>query len=135
MASADGRARRTTRQKTLIHDAVDEAVFRSAQDIHEVLRAADQRVGMATVYRNLQSLADAGMVDTVTDDDGATLYRHCEQHHHHHLICRRCLRAVEIDAPAVEQWIGRTAADHGFVEVAHTVEVFGVCPECAREER
>ena len=54
--------------------------------------------------------------------------------HHHHLLCRNCGKAVEVEAPAVETWAARTASEHGFTEVAHTVEIFGLCPECTAKK-
>ncbi|TXQ91463.1 transcriptional repressor, partial [Escherichia coli] len=62
---------------------------------------------------------------------GEVLYRACTRTHHHHLICRSCGRTVELEAAAVEQWAGRVAAAHGFVEPEHVVDIFGLCAECA----
>jgi Fur family ferric uptake transcriptional regulator len=47
-------------------------------------------------------------------------------------VCRSCGRAVEVEGPAVESWADRVAAQNGFVDVSHTLEIFGTCPECAR---
>ena len=60
-------------------------MFLSAQQIHAELEEEGTKVGLATVYRNLQSLAEADLVDTVRSDDGEALYRLCtnEGHHHH----------------------------------------------------
>jgi Fur family ferric uptake transcriptional regulator len=110
-------------------DEVDE--FRSAQELHDLLKHRGDSVGLTTVYRTLQSLADAGEVDVLRTDDGESVYRRCSDGHHHHLVCRVCGKAVEVECPAVEKWAEAIAADHGFVNVAHTVEVFGTCAECA----
>ncbi|MSZ78104.1 MAG: transcriptional repressor, partial [Actinobacteria bacterium] len=50
--------------------------------------------------------------------------------HHHHLVCRGCGRTVEVEGPAVERWTGSIAAEHGFADVSHTLEIFGTCPAC-----
>lgn len=105
--------------------------FRGAQDLHAALRDEGQRISLATVYRHLQALADASEVDVLHTAEGESLYRRCSPEHHHHLICRNCGITVEVDAPPVEAWAVRAAADHGFTEVAHSVEVFGLCPRCA----
>ncbi len=104
--------------------------FRSAQAMHDLLRTRGEKVGLATVYRTLQSLAEAGEVDVLRAADGDVVYRRCSPVHHHHLVCRDCGRTVEIEGPAVERWADRTAAAHGFTEVSHTVEIFGRCPAC-----
>lgn len=107
--------------------------FRSAQELHALLRAEGEAVGLTTVYRTLASLAEAGEVDAIAREDGETVYRLCAgPTHHHHLVCRECGRTVEVEGPAVERWASRVAAEHGFAEVSHTIEIFGRCPACAR---
>ncbi len=124
---------RTTRQRTAILDALTEAdEFRSAQQWHEIMSRAGDRIGLATVYRNLQAMADSGDVDSVRDEAGEVLYRLCHDvgSHHHHLRCRECGTAVEIDGPAVESWASTVGAEHGFSDIDHTVELTGVCEAC-----
>src|SRR5690606_30346452 len=95
---------RVTRQRTAIREALAEAdEFGSAQRWHESLSRAGESIGLATVYRNLQALAETGEVDAVMTDDGQSLYRLCGDQggHHHHLRCRVCGAAVEIEGPGV----------------------------------
>ncbi|MFC9246386.1 Fur family transcriptional regulator [Streptomyces sp. NPDC057136] len=124
---------RSTRQRAAVAAALDEvAEFRSAQELHDVLKHRGDSVGLTTVYRTLQSLADAGEVDVLRTAEGEAVYRRCSTgDHHHHLVCRMCGKAVEVEGPAVEQWAETIAAQHGYVNVAHTVEIFGTCADCA----
>ncbi|MEV5704098.1 Fur family transcriptional regulator [Actinoallomurus sp. NPDC052274] len=109
--------------------------FRSAQDIHAELRNRGERIGLTTVYRQLQVLSADGAVDTLRDESGETLYRRCETSaHHHHVTCRSCGRSVEVEGRAIERWAARVAAEAGFTDVDHTVEIFGRCPDCAAED-
>jgi len=122
---------RPTRQRTAVSSVLAELTdFRSAQDIHDVLRRRGEAVGLTTVYRTLQVLADAGEVDVLRTDDGESVYRQCSAGHHHHLVCRTCGRTVEVAGPAVERWAEKVAAEHGFTDVRHTLEVFGTCADC-----
>ena len=131
-----GPAVRSTRQRAAVAALLDElAGFRSAQEVHDLLRHRGERVGLTTVYRTLQSLADSGDVDVLRSGDGEVTYRRCSAGHHHHLVCRACGRTVEVDGPAVERWARAVADGHGFVDVSHTVEIFGTCGECARPRR
>jgi Fur family ferric uptake transcriptional regulator len=123
---------RVTRQRRAVSSALDDIDgFRSAQQIHELLRTRGDKVGLTTVYRTLQTMADAQEVDVLRADDGEALYRQCSTGHHHHLVCRDCGRTVEVEGPAVEHWADRVAAAHGFSDVSHTLEIFGVCGGCA----
>ena len=128
---------RSTPQKRALSAVLEEADgFLSAQDLHAELRARGQRVGLTTVYNQLRALADAGQVDSLRAEDGEALYRRCgSDEHHHHLVCRACGRTVEVAQRSVERWAARVAAAEGFVDVAHTVEVVGTCPDCARLHR
>lgn len=123
---------RSTRQRAAITELLDSLdEFRSAQELHDELRRRGEGIGLTTVYRTLQSLATAGLVDTLRTDTGESVYRRCSEHHHHHLVCRLCGSTVEVVGGPVEVWAAEIAAQNGFSDVSHTVEVFGVCGECA----
>lgn len=127
---------RVTKQGAVVRDVLRTLDgFRSAQDVFAAIRAEGGTVGLATVYRHLQGLADTGEADVIRGASGETTYRLCGEtetsHHHHHLVCRSCGRAVEVEGKAVEAWAAQVARDAGYVAVEHTVEVFGLCAECA----
>ncbi|GAA4818409.1 MULTISPECIES: Fur family transcriptional regulator [Tomitella] len=123
---------RATKQRSAITAMLEEITdFRSAQDLHDELRRRGAAISLTTVYRTMQSLVDSGEVDVLRTDTGESVYRRCSSGHHHHLVCRRCGYTVEIDGPTVEAWTRTVAAEHGFTEPGHTLEVFGVCSECA----
>lgn len=133
MADIDRRpAPRATRQRAAVAAALAEAGgFLSAQQLHEQLRAMGDRVGLTTVYRTLQALADAGEVDVLRTAQGEARYRRCRlTGHHHHLVCRRCGRAVEVEGPDIEAWAKAVARRHKFTDVNHVAEVFGICADC-----
>ena len=131
--SSEATPRRVTRQRVALVDLLGELDdFRSAQDLHALLRDRGEGVGLATVYRTLQSLVDEGQLDVLRKDDGEASYRRCSPVHHHHLVCRSCRRTVEVTDPPVERWAERVAAEHGFADVDHQLEVFGTCGACAR---
>ena len=123
---------RSTRQRSAISALLDESKgFRSAQDLHAELRDKGDAIGLTTVYRTLQSMADAGAVDVLRTDSGELIFRKCPDSHHHHLVCRTCGFTVEVEEPKVEEWARRAGRAHGFTEVVHSVELFGLCAECA----
>lgn len=132
MTAADTTMVRNTRQRAAVSALLRELEgFHSAQELHAMLRERGARVGLTTVYRTLQGLADSGEVDVMRPPGGEHLYRRCSQGHHHHLVCRSCGRTVEVEGPAVESWASRVAAAHGYVDVSHTLEIFGTCPDCS----
>ena len=122
---------RSTRQRSAVAALLEDlGEFRGAQQIHQLLAAQGSPVGLSTVYRTLQAMADAGELDQI-QTDGEVLYRRCSSRHHHHLVCRACGLTEEVEGPAVERWADRVAAEHGFSDVSHTLEIFGRCHGCA----
>ena len=127
-----GASRRATRQGAAIAAALrGSPSFRGAQEIHAELRAAGQPIGLTTVYRHLQRLADDGEVDVLRQPDGEVVYRYCRSDaHHHHIVCRVCGASAETECPELSGWADRVATALGYSDVSHAVEVFGVCPAC-----
>ena len=129
MTSTDPQPLRPTRQRIAVTEALasfDD--FRSAQQIHELQDRRGAKVGLATVYRTLQRLSESHEVDMLRTEDGEAVYRRCSGTHHHHLVCRVCGATVEVEGPAVESWTTAMAAEHGYADVSHTLEIFGTCP-------
>ncbi|MFV0428972.1 MAG: Fur family transcriptional regulator [Arachnia sp.] len=128
--SRRGEQRRTT-QQAAVRAALEEADgFISAQELHQRINHDGTAAGLATVYRQLNTLADSGYADTI-QVPGGQLFRACAPGgHHHHLVCEDCGKAVEI-VPPDEEWIDHAAADNGFTVTRHIVEVFGRCAECS----
>jgi Fur family ferric uptake transcriptional regulator len=126
---------RSTRQGGAVRDALNAAGgFCSAQDVYATLRANGDAVGLSTVYRHLQTLVDAGLVDVIHTPEGETTYRYCGEPgpgHHHHLVCRSCGRTEAVEGRAIERWAGEVAERYGYTDVDHTVELFGRCPKCS----
>ncbi|HEX2810758.1 MAG TPA: Fur family transcriptional regulator [Kineosporiaceae bacterium] len=123
---------RSTRQRAAVAALLDGLTeFRSAQEIHDLLRHQGERIGLTTVYRSLQILAASGQIDVLRGPDGEISYRQCSAGHHHHLVCRDCGKTVEIDLPDLEKTAARVARENGFADVAHTLEIFGTCAACS----
>ena len=133
---------RITRQSSAIEQALREADgFRTAQELFDAVRASGHKIGLTTVYRHLNLLAELGSADIVHRADGEAQFRLCRtqadsdgtdpaaEPHHHHVVCRVCGRSEQVSAPEVEEWAERVAVAAGYTEVTHTVEVFGLCPQ------
>ena len=122
---------RQTRQRAAIRALFTNSdEFRTAQQVHTDLIDAVDKVGLATVYRTLQTMAEAAELDAVRSPEGEMTYRACSSGHHHHLICRNCGTAVEIEATAVESWAAKVASQYGFRDAGHELEMFGLCQDC-----
>lgn len=123
---------RNTWQRDAVRSALNDTHgFVSAQQLHETLQESGSPVGLATVYRTLKRLEEAGEADALQSPDGENLFRSCvTTGHHHHLICRVCGTTRELSATVVEEWTQRVAKEHGFRDIEHIVDLFGVCEDC-----
>lgn len=126
-------ATRHTWQRAAVRELLENcAEFRTAQQIHDMLKESGAKIGLATVYRALQAMTEAGEVDVLRTQDGEATYRKCSSGHHHHLVCRSCGYSIEIAAKPVEAWAAQVAKANGFTEVGHEVEMYGLCSDCSK---
>ncbi len=124
--------RRKTRQLELVHRALhQETDFLSAAEVYAKLQATGAKIGLATVYRNLNTLAGDGVLETIKTPDGTALYRECESlEHHHHLRCRNCGRTEDFVLDGLEDQLEKVAQRLGFSKVNHLLELDGLCSQC-----
>ena len=119
--------RRTEQREAIVEALRDCETAVTAQELHRRLEG----VGLATVYRNLQRLAEVGEADAVRRETGEQAFLLCGGGHHHHLTCRQCGRVEQVRECELESWAGAVASRHGFREVEHRVELLGLCATCA----
>jgi Fur family ferric uptake transcriptional regulator len=125
--------KRNTKQRQLVIDALAScADFITSQQLHRNMESAGITIGLATVYRTLQTLAAEDRADQLRLPDGELGYRICSPRHHHHLTCRECGATLEISAERIERWVDSIAEEHDFTDLDHVVEIIGVCLPCQK---
>ena len=108
---------------------------RSAQEIHDAVRAGGARIGIASVYRTLEGLGELGLVQRVDLGDGVSRFERAEPDgdHHHHLVCGDCGKVEPFEDPALEAAIAGIAGGRGYDVAAHDVVLRGACGDCRAE--
>jgi Fur family ferric uptake transcriptional regulator len=106
----------------------------SAQEIHDQLRATGRSVGLASVYRAIELLANLKLVHRV-DVDGTACYEPADPSgdHHHHAICDRCGKLAVFEDPELERVLGLVGARLGYDVGDHDVVLRGACPDCSAQ--
>jgi Fe2+ or Zn2+ uptake regulation protein len=104
-------------------------------DILSRARRVYPKVGLTTVYRTMELLADLGLVRRIHTEDGCHSYALRGADHGHHLICRSCKQVVEFEGCDLSPIIGAVAERTGFAIQDHWLELFGVCPRCQMRAR
>ncbi len=123
---------RQTRQRTAIRDAIKDAG--APVSPKEILILAQSRLaglGMATVYRTLKLLAEAGVVQPVEIPGESPRYELAGKAHHHHFYCRPCGRVFEVEGCPGDF---ADLAPKGFTLDGHELVLFGSCDKCTKEE-
>lgn len=104
----------------------------SAADLHELVKRKHREIGIATIYRTLKLLVEAGLAREIDLGDGTVRFEHSYRHEHHdHLICTKCGRLIEAVDSRIEELQEELAKQHGFVPDHHSLRIFGTCARCA----
>jgi Fur family ferric uptake transcriptional regulator len=104
----------------------------SVQEISDGVRASGTRVGLASVYRVLESLDELGLVQRVDLGDGVSRFERADPtgDHHHHLVCDDCGKVEPFEDTALEEALERVAGGRGYDVAAHDVVLRGACGDC-----
>ncbi|HZT54541.1 MAG TPA: Fur family transcriptional regulator [Gaiellaceae bacterium] len=122
--------RATPRRLEVLEELAREPDDVTAQELWTRLRERDSGAGLATVYRTLALLSEAGVVDVLSHHGGGRCFRLCGEAHHHHLVCERCHRVLEVEECGLGDWLDGVARRHGFLATDHRVEIAGLCADC-----
>lgn len=102
----------------------------SAEEIRE--RAKLPASDLVTVYRNLETFEQLGVLQRVPLENGKQLFElTAPDEHYHHLICRECHSTERLDL-CVSKEVVNKAKSHGYSQISHIMEVYGICRECAK---
>ena len=105
--------------------------FSSAQEVHSQILKSKKNVGLSTVYRTLQKLAEVDEVDFLRRPDGEGVYKVCAPSHHHHLLCAKCGSSVEFHSDKFEKLLESISKEYGYTVQGHEAEIIGLCKKCA----
>jgi Fe2+ or Zn2+ uptake regulation protein len=113
-----------------------EAAYISPEEIWLKLKSQFDRVGLPTVYRNLEELAAGGVITTVIHPNRQLYYHFCPNlDHHHHFICVACRKVEDVDFCGLENIEREVGEKIGGKVLSHVVQVNGLCRSCAAGDK
>jgi Fur family ferric uptake transcriptional regulator len=131
-ALQDAGLRRGGARRAVVEFLERQDCCRSALEIHDGIVSAGGTVGVASVYRTLDTLAELRLVQRVDVGDGIARFEPFgEDEHHHHLVCDDCGRVEPFTDPPLEQALARAAGRLGYALAQHEVVLRGSCSNCA----
>lgn len=120
--------RLTGKRREILEYLLQHNRYISAREVIESMKQKYPTMSFETVYRNLKTLRDEGMIEESRFEDNETKYRiACQGEHHHHYICIGCGKTMMIaHCPMPE--LG--CSPEGFTVLQHRFEVLGYCGDC-----
>lgn len=126
---------KNTRQRRAILEALAQCPQPvTAEQLAEKVGQLLPGVALSTIYRNLEKMAEAGVITRLMFDDGAAHYETPHAVHGHYVVCTRCSRKVRIGECPLETLTGRLQDETGFAIQGHNLQLYGVCPECQKKD-
>ena len=144
MKSAENILRQYLKNNGLLHSKQREQILDiflktekhlTVDDLCQLVRKKNPRVGLATVYRAMRVICGAGLAREVDFGDGVRRFEHEYRHQHHdHLVCLKCGRVIEVMSPEIKKLQERLAKKHNFTPVRRRMKIFGTCRTCKRKK-
>ena len=108
----------------------------SAEELYSILQAKNSEIGLATVYRTLELLAEIGFIHKLNFGDGCSRYELADgDHHHPHLICTGCAKVLEVEMDLLETLEQQIEREYSFAISGHHLKFFGLCQGCQQEAK
>ncbi len=128
---------RSTSQRRLVTDIFFRADGHpSIEEVLQMARREDPKVGYATVYRTMKLLVECGLANERQFGEAITRFEVArENHHHDHLICTECKRIIEFEDDEIERLQEALAKRHGFKLMSHKHELYGRCAACVKASK
>jgi Fur family ferric uptake transcriptional regulator len=129
------RGRRLTDQRVIVAQALTaERQAVSAQELHQRLHRSHPRLGLATVYRALETQVEAGMATRLERPGHVSVYVACVPEHHHHLVCTNCQRVEDVDETILKPVLRGIRERHEFQVDHERLDFYGLCARCRRAQ-
>lgn len=118
----------TKQREVIVEEFFRDPVHLSAEELFKRVQDRDPKIGLASIYRTLNSLVDAGLAVERRFLDKTSVYEYNDPHEHHdHLICMRCHHIFEFENEEIESLQESVAKRLGFTLTDHKLELYGVC--------
>lgn len=123
----------TPQRKKILEVFIDnEQDHLSAEDIYHIVKRNYPEMGLATVYRTLDLLAELDILQKMNFDDGKARYEFSSRGgHHHHLICLKCGKVIEFNDDLLDNLEKNVLEKNKFVVLDHELKFYGHCIDCS----
>ena len=126
----------TKQREAILRTLYDNKGHYSPEEIQKLINKnhSDLKVGIATIYRTMALLEDAGLASSISFGKDGKLYELGIKKHHDHLICTQCGKITEFVDETIEKRQEEIAKKHNFLMQDHTMKIVGLCQECQNKQ-
>lgn len=111
-----------------------ESGYASPEELWKTLKGRFERLGLPTVYRNLEELAESGVLTKVIHPNRQLYYYFCSnQEHHHHFVCLSCRKVEDIPSCGIDALEREVSMRNGGKVLSHILQLNGLCGCCANK--
>ena len=119
-----------SKQRELILKTLQEyAIHPTADVLYAKIKTKAPEISLATVYRNLNLLAENGVIKKIEGLDNAAHFDH-NMHQHYHLLCTECQQVFDIPADVLPMIDKNVAQKTGMMIESYDISFRGICPKC-----
>ncbi len=125
--------RLTTQRQIILEELAKVKTHPTASELYDMVRKRLPRIGLGTVYRNLELMADSGMILKI--EVGGTQKRFdAITDNHYHIRCSSCGKVDDIDVPVTKDLVTQAADTTSYQILGHHVEFTGICGDCQKQQ-
>ena len=129
MEELEKRMRLTIQRQILVEELRKVTTHPTADELYDLVRKRLPRIGMATVYRNLELLSECGIIKKL-EIGGKQIRFDGNTSPHYHIRCNTCGRVDDMHIPRLEDLDAQAADCCNYTILGHHIEFSGICPDC-----
>ena len=103
----------------------------TAEEIYAEVKKNCPKISLATVYRNLNQLAEAGLIRKVEGLDGSVHFDH-NTHNHYHFVCIKCNKVYDVPCEVAPDLNQKVLVKTGLQVISHDITFKGICQHCQK---
>jgi Fe2+ or Zn2+ uptake regulation protein len=128
-----GGLKATPRRRMVAEYLIGSGDARTVEDIRRHLQKRTGTLGLPTVYRIAEELAEIGLLARIDFGDRVARYAACRAHgtgHHHYIVCMKCGSVEVMSTCPFQRQVKSLEKTTGFRITGHRLHVEGMCPNC-----
>ena len=122
---------RMTKQREVVLSELQKSIKHpTADEVYEMVRKHVHRISLGTVYRNLENLAEEGLINRI---EGIPMRFDARTDDHYHIRCKHCSKIADLPSNGqvnIEETVENL---DDWKITGHEFELLGICPECSEQ--